>query len=585
VDLQPTIEEPAADAAGAADASARLRAVAGELRRFLSGSEDVFLDAGRRVTDLEQRARALIDGAHATGAFRTTSGQEDPVAVLGRELARMDAHLRGSREAVAGGAQQLAALLAEIEVLLRTQSHFETMPPTLRMLGLNTRIENARADAQYTGMETVALEVRRLGDEVEPKFRGVFERALHLLETVRTALATAQAFTQGQGAACGMLEQTQGALASLREMTAAGGAIADRALAASEQLKRDLGALLVALQGHDATRQAIEHVVEGLAELEAEASRDGEQAARAHRADALRVMAAQLRGARERHAAALDGVSRSLRAFSGVGAELSRETARFVAGGSGAAATQQVRATVDHATHCLLQHVAHETATGHSMDRVAGTVEEMSRSVKDILGIGSAVKIIALNALVETERAGQGGRVLAVLAQGIGTLAGEVVQRTAEISRSLRAISDLAGALHGAGAGKAATEGEAIAGGLERLSLRLSEIQRGLEAAVTTMGTGSRALGAEVEALAARVAEALAEADRLADAETTLAALAEEAGGGAAADPAADAARAYARYTMASEREIHDRVVRGLESPGATAPAGGDDLGSNVELF
>jgi len=584
-----------ADSAGR-PSPVELLALAKDLGAFLAGSEEVFLDAGRRIAGLEKRARDLVERARTAGAFRTTGDAEHPGVVLGRELSRMGGHLRTSRAGVAEGKSRLANLLERIEHMLHSQSHFDTIPPTLRVLGLNIRIENARSGTQYAGMETVAAEVRRLGDVVEPLFRGVFQRAASLLATVKAALDSAEVFLHGQDTeSTGMLQPTQSALESLQAMARAGAEIGDHAVTASQTLTHDLGALLVALQGHDATRQAIEHVIAELQDLGAgtASSDDDVRVWHARVAQASRVMSAQVRGARERFAGSLDTLLGSLRAISGTGANLWRETERFVASGSGAAAAEAVRRGVEQATLCLLSHVKQEAATGECMGRVVGTVGEMGRSVSDIVGIGTAVKIIALNALVETERAGQGGRVLAVLAQGIGALASEVVQRTGEVSRSLEEISALAASLGAAGAGGDVAEGETIAGELKRLVLRLSEIQRGLEAAVAGMHDGSRALGEEVEALVGRVTKARATAEELAEVEAVLTQLGAAGVPGEGVEEAelgTDRAGGFSRYTMESERAIHDRVVRGVRhrgpaGPAPEAPGGEEGLGANVELF
>jgi methyl-accepting chemotaxis protein len=376
-----------------------------------------------------------------------------------------------------------------------------------------------------------------------------------------------------------MLTRTQAAVGALQEMTRAGAAIAERALTGSERLAQQVGALLVALQGHDATRQVLEHVAEELAEAEAEPDEG-------RIAEAARLGAAQVRGARERFVGSLDELSRSLRAIDGIGAEVSRQTEEFVKSGSGGAAAALVRKGVDEATHSLLQHVAHEAQTGEAMHRVVVTVEEMGQSVKDIQGIGSAVKIIALNALVETERAGESGRVLAVLAQGIGSLAGEVVQRTGSVAQTLGEIFAQASALRTAVSRSEAQGGDAICGSLERLSVRLSEIQRGLQAAVTAMHDQSRTLDGEVEALSARVTEARSGADRLAEVEAVLAELGADAAPLAGSDPE-ERTRSYGRYTMESERAIHDQVIHGHSHPVTPAGSSGGTagLGDNVELF
>jgi hypothetical protein len=557
-----------------------LRGVAGALQEFLAGSESVFLEAGSHLARLERRARAILDAAHGA-VEKGAAPTDDPVELLERELVRLDAYLRRAQESSEAGLLVLGRLPPELEPVLRAVSGYETIAPTLRMLGMNTRIENARASSQNGGMETVASEVRRLADLVEPRFQAVERDTRTLLDFAQRARASAEAFLARQlASAAELLGELRRALAALRSIDAAERAVARGAVGASERLRRDLGAVLVALQAHDATRQALEHVIAELGML-AQAPPDGGDTAGAGAAS-CRVLPAQLRGARGHLLAALDGIQLHLRDLAAQGAELRQAAEQYATGEAGRAPLADVARAVTRATVLLRSHVAFEEEAAQAFRRVTETVQTVATSVRDIQGIGSAIRIIALNALVETERAGSGGRVLAVLAQGMGGVAADVVRRTEGASRALAEVSRVAAALADAAGGSADAPGAAVASALERLGAELDEHHRTLQRSLETLHVESRSLEQEVEVIARHVAEQGAAARLLAEPEERLATIAEAAFGraGGGADPA----RAYARYTMDSERSIHDRAL-GRAQPAPDARLPGSDLGSNVELF
>ncbi|HTP28667.1 MAG TPA: methyl-accepting chemotaxis protein [Anaeromyxobacteraceae bacterium] len=579
----------------------RLKAISGQLGAFLTGSEDVFLDAGSRLVGVERQARGLLESAR--GALTVGAGLDHPLEELHRELDRLDDYLRATRDRSMTGLTSLARLTECAEAIVRTRQTFESIPPTLRMLGMNTRIENSRAGAQNVEMETVAADVRRLGDLIEPKFRAVFEQASGLLQGTAGARETAETFVGRQAEwSTKMLKETRVALQSLRALSGAEEAVVARAVESSEQLARDLAGVLVALQGHDATRQMVEHAVEELGSFEQDVTSampvtDADAGAwLAHLPDLCRLISAQIGGARERFLQALRGISGNLSALAARGAELCNQTAGVAEGGAKGSLAEQVILGVGEATRVLRDHVAHECRSTDGMRGVVERVNGMAAHVREIEGIGTAVKIIALNALVKTARAGEGGRVLAVLAQGMGGLAAEVVRSTGEVSQILEEISTLAGTLSGATVAGEASQGAGIASALDALTVRLSEHRSRVQQGAQGIHVGSQELREAVEGIARRIAERAATARCLEALEQELERIGEGAArhagqGGGAVRPPGRRTDAYERYTMHAERVIHDRVLNGVErsesstSEGSVSEGGASDLGSNVELF
>ncbi|MGC3999642.1 MAG: methyl-accepting chemotaxis protein [Anaeromyxobacter sp.] len=582
------------DLPAALDASReRLGLAARALEAFLTGSEDVFLDVGRRLGGLGDSARQLVSASTADGEAAPDGG-ESPVDQLQRAFDRLELHVGATRDAAAAGLEGLVKLLARAEEITSARDELENVPRTLRVLGMNLRIETARVLNGSAGLDSVASEVRRLADLVEPKFRAVVEQAGTLHATAASAREASQAILARQsGWSRDLLQDTRAALGSLREHALAQGALTAQAGNAAIQIKRDVDQVLVSLLAHDATRQVIEHVIEELAAFEAdvEAASPGLDAeAWLGEAGALaRLLAAQLTGGRERLVAAFRGIDAHLGALARRVDELGGEAGRLAGLGGDGSSLERVHAAVGQASAALRQHAAHGAEMAAAQQRVTATVRATVAHVRDLEQIAGAIKIIALNALVETERSGDSGRVLAVLARSIGGLATDVVRRTGEVSRTLQAIGQLA---EGLGAGGAA-EGEAatLTGALESLAARLGDGQAALRAGAEAVHRGSAVLQREVAAIADRLREQAEAAQRLTRLEQGLTRLAEAAERLASPEAATRLegrrAAALGRYTMNAERDIHHRLSGRSPLPAAAASAsgGGSGLGDNVELF
>jgi uncharacterized protein YukE len=587
-------EDEVGAARAAADASpSQALDAADRLRAFVDRSETVFLDAGERLAHLEKQALALVQ-VSAGAASLAGAGEGDPSERLTAELARLDGHLHGARDASAAGAEGLTRMRDRAEEIVLAQDDFESTVRMLRMVGMNTRIETARAWVDAAGMETVAADVRRLVDVVESKYGAVVQEARGLRDVVADAQAAADAFLRREGgAASEILRDAQEALASLRALAAAGAKVAAEAAPHAKEVTRSVGEILVSLQAHDASRQIIEHVIEDLraagnARAAAGAGLD------AAMGSACRLSAAQLQGARERLRDALGTIGKNLRAIAGRVGDVARDAGGIAGDAAGAGSqAERVERAVGDAARALREYLARERDAGAAMSGAAARAGDMAAHVREIEKIGTAVRIIALNARVETERIGESGRALAVTAEWMQTCAGDVVRCTSVVTRALQEIGAVSGRLGGGDdERRRGAEGEAIAAALQQLAARVTRYHEDLRAGVAALHQGSRALRAEVDEVARRLADQLAQLGVVHRVELDLGALASAAPApsDAAAAPDAGAARAEAeaRYTMQAEREVHERVMGSGEGDAGAAPEApkpGGDLGANVELF
>jgi len=429
-----------------------------------------------------------------------------------------------------------------------------------------------------------------MGERLEPLFETIYGRSAAVRSRAEGARATVENFVGRLDAwSTRILSESRGALRALEVQESTESALAARSAAASEHLVRDLKEVLVSLQCHDATRQALEHVVEDLEAVQTEpSSAEGEasSAGFAEMYDVCRLAAAQVGEARQRLAAAIERIVASLRGVSGRAAELGDGLARLDGADAASSPMDLVKQRVQESLRALHEQLEQETATSAATAAVATAVDDIARDMQAVQEIGRQVKIIALNALVQTARAGAEGKVLAVMAQWTERLATDVGEKTKALARELTEAARAAQTLDEGEAARLAPEGTSIACELESLLARLQEHHSLLGNAARSVRGGSLALAEQVGQVEGPLLKLLHATEALAGVENELSNLAVETQDrtGATYYRAGQRLSTLARYTMQSERDVHQRVLAAAATPaGPPVPSG--ELGNNVELF
>ena len=595
----------------------RLGSVVMSVRRqvtdFLAGSETIFLQTGGSLETLRTQAVSLV--ATSAAVVETTgAGDDDAVARLSRGCVQIEEHLAVSRRALDGQAQRLRGILTAIERLNGFRHLFRRAASALRMLGMSTSIENARAGMESTGFATVAADVRRLGGLVETRFEGVLDESLTMKRTAEDALARVTDLTGRQSQrASSMLADAHAGLEALRGLAGAASSVGVKTSQASKRVVESVTSVVVSLQVHDIVRQMMEHALHGLQEIEADiASASSAAVAGSAAADTsvqpgeivsfCRLQASQLRQARSRLEGALRSIPTSLRAMSAAARELADETCRLGDRSEGGSLLDGVERGVAHAMATLREQLRHETEIEQTMDRVMVTIGEMLKRLRDVERIGRDLKIIGLNAGIEAAKTTQGGRVLSVLARSIQELSTDVGDQTSAFASVVHRIAaDASSATTATEEKGGIADGALIAAELEGLLVNLRSYNSSLLDSVEVLASVGGSLGRGVDEISERIqsqARAVAvvvgaEGELLASSDAVHRHLGRDAGAGRFQRLQA----ASARYTTEAERDLHRAIVTAPGTTPATkapaaAPAQGqaprqhqEDLGDNVELF
>jgi methyl-accepting chemotaxis protein len=568
-----------------------LGGVAADLRGVSGTTEDEFLAIGGRLQDFYQRGVAI--SGLASEMVGEVAGDQVTSAMNGLEemLNVMERYVGRSQNEIDGSARTLREILGLLERVAGPLSGFKKVNKVLRMLGISTKIESARLGQSAAGFDTLASDVADLAVQVNDKAAVILRRkdelAGAILQTLNGVLDSGE---KQHDQVLTILERTRVSLGALTAINARCSSSVAGVSQVSEEVFRNIGEVVMSMQAHDIVRQQIEHVDETLTEL-----KQGLNSGLASADDTAcicELQAAQLRHAGGELHHAVRTIIESLRDVAKKQSGLSAQTSGMagIADQAGGSFFSGIEKDVSVVSAALLESSKVNKNLSVAMGTVTETVAEIATFVGDIETIGEEIKLIALNAQIKSAYTGEEGAALGVLAEAIQRLSIDAIDHTGAVSSTLQAIiavterlnegvcveaSSLENEVHGMVDQLSALlevlrfVNENLRGSLARMDDQVSRLSSDIEQ-VTTGITVHEKVNRVLDDALSGIAGIITEARRIAPASAQ----------GANLDELAS------RYTMHSERKIHEALLDGGSGAFQAAVSQNDDeFGGNVELF
>ena len=567
-----------------------MASLAAELAVISGTTEDEFLAIGGRLQDFYQRGIGIsglasemmgeVAGDHVTGAMDGLGGMLDD---MGHYVGRAQKEIEGS-------ALTLREILGLLDDVAGPLSGFKKVNKVLRMLGISTKIESARLGQSAAGFDTLASDVGELSVQVNDKAAIILRRKDELARAIEQTLAgVLNSGAQQHDQVIEVLGRTRVSLQSLTAINTRCSSSVAAVSAVSDEVYRSIGDVVMSMQAHDIVRQQIEHVEESLFELKqglATGAAGAEEAA-----GICELQTAQLRHAAAELEGAVRTIVESLREIARKQSGLSAETSGMagMADQAGGSFFTEMEKDISIVSDALLESSKVNQALCVAMGTVAETVGEIATFVGDIEKIGEEIKLIALNAQIKSAYTGEEGAALGVLAEAIQRLSIDAIDHTGAVSGTLHAIIAVTDRLNeGVGAGASGLESEVhgMVATLSGLLHALRQVNDTLQRSLRRMDDAVTLLSSDIEQVIGGITVHRKFAQVLEGAIGGLSGIAAEARRLAPASGAGNLDQLANRYTMQSERRIHESL---MDAPAAgrqaAVPGQGDELGDNIEFF
>jgi methyl-accepting chemotaxis protein len=547
----------------------KVETVCAALEELNRSTERDFLAVGSRLMDLRTNSRELAEMSQSIAACISGSTGDRLLASLENLVVAA-----GTMEKSSGRAAALGQVVAACDEFHRSLARMEQSIMKFHVLGMLTRVETARVDRGSGDFQNLAIQVRSMSGEIGQQVAGMAsageslgalladghrtvvqceDREMRLLRSAAERLVEdAEAFRARRRSAT---ETSARVVANYREIT---GAI--------EQLA-------TGIQFHDITHQQIEHIVATL--------RTSAAGARAALRGVAGLQGAQLRATRTSFLDSVESIRKSLARIREQVREISVESAELLknARAEGESFFAALEAQGREASRALAGYRSAEDKIREVASSSRRTIADAAGRVGELESIGVAVERLALNAGIRATHLQRAGEPLSVLAAAVKTLACETADESSEMARLLATMQTSIGSFE-----QQITQGAspAMAEDLDRAISEMQEAMGFTSAQLERIGRQAEQFSAELEAAGSAfsvddgfrqvVEKAIGDLEELQEGATVTEREAME--------------KAAGRYTMLSERLVHDGFGTAGPAVGEIGPPGASDpLGDNVELF
>jgi len=557
------------------DRQADLRAVSDELEAARSRIEERFVEGGRALMtayDIVARLLGAIEGI--TGALDDQT--------CDAAAARLTATLAGLADLAATDAaagRRLASVLSDGEAIAPRIRDMQRSLRYLTTCAMETRI----AGAGVTEFAQFADDVDKYVGSAIEQIDVFADKVGELSGQVAAACAGGGNLAQRVPAVSSMLTD---ALAAVHHRRAELRRLASGVEGVARSVQDKVGKVLSALQVGDVARQRIEHVQAGIAILIDELGRCGsERQAEALAGVGIRLLAAQTSALIADFAEQTRVVVASIEGLAGEAEHVLALTGR--AGGDSGEAMQTIEAGVALARGVVkdIELSGNLAAAAYAATkRVATELLSNMGNIGNIRSVRDDIRCLAINAYLRSNRLGAKGRAVGVVAAEMNTYAARLGVAAEDILQRLSAMRETAEHIDGETGGRHID----IVGEIDGAVVTLREAS----------GRTGRFLAETAEsgnAVAERIAHIARDIDFRRDLGEHLDACRRLFGGDDGRGPAADAdryagfsERLYAVYTMAAERDIHQRILKvanaasGAPMLAPAAAPGGEELFDDV---
>jgi len=569
-------------------------------------TEAAFLELGGQVQAYYRQARAIAgDAAHVLNLL-AGGDQGDTLSRLQLLVERCSLWLDEARAQNSHVIAVLADLEQRLSQLRITLDGLRKVAKALQALRVTTRIEASKTSghsavvmSQELGQLTqlIQTKINRIDEQVD-KFIGMNRRAQQAEQQIqhgllRTAAREVQAARVGLSRTLEQRIETSTHTEQLKSHT--------------ETIARAFGEMVAALQFQDITRQRLGHIQSALQDLvrqgEADrADRSGDQEAAAVVASVCRLQREQLEWAVNEFRDAAGSLTANLETMAATAVTMAVDTRSFRLAQSDDETQQSAAvATVLQSITACLQGIweTHGQASAAIRD-VCVTIDEMVAMIAEIEFVSEEMQLLAMNAAVNAAHSSSRGG-LEVIADNIQQLAEQAFRQSLALTADCRSITERAAGLDQFGQGDGEHEQD-LRGLLEQSQLLLDSLKVNsaqLASSVGEVRSAAERLAGEIGQFVARVDIRDRFMAQVAPLLSELRCLGEP-GGAAGAQRLTDELPEVlqgmrSRYTMMSERKIHQRFMASTGADQATddadtAETGSDaaedqGLGDNVELF
>ncbi len=431
--------------------SSVLEKLINQLKDINKDTEKVFLEIGNNLQDYSNQSKVITEVASNTASNISENVLEFGFNNLTKIIAELNDYFNKSITNIKNDKNELTNILRYIENIASEIYNFKKIVKHLRVLGISTKIEIARLGTDDKGFSSLVQNVDRLSEVIEQKAGNITQQSNYLIgEISKTNYDLDNLYSEQERLSKNVLESASSSLDDFKTQYNENRIFIESTSEKTKNITKSISDVVVAIQFHDITRQQIEHIEDAFVNLNEKITTEEENPAILETIyDICEIQSEQLNHSADKFGEAVQDIIEKLNMIAYDFNEIDKQSEKlFIAGrNNGKTQLESVCSKLMGISDALNKNTQIEEHLNTSINTAVDIVEELARYVQEIENIGDEIEIIALNAIVKAAHVGNEGSALGILAESIQKLSIEAKEQTGSITKKLENVNAIAQSL------------------------------------------------------------------------------------------------------------------------------------------
>ncbi|HEX2868257.1 MAG TPA: methyl-accepting chemotaxis protein [Ignavibacteriales bacterium] len=576
-----------------------LQSIGSKISRAINLLSDDYYSFGKLIQENYNLSKQVVNTLIDITGLVSDAELKSELEVLSSTIGHLAEIFMSFKEESSLKENNLLSIQMSLLSIISTIENYTKIVKHLRVLGISTKIENARLGAEGTGFSTIAGDVERLSEVINEKALQINHRSKILVSDVKEIITKIRILGQEQKKESELLvEEARLSLSSYQlsynSSFESAGLIRDT----SSKISSDINSLIALIQIQDIIRQQLEHIKENLESFSSSSSNvklrtDCDMTLIKQLIAVCQLERAQVIHTKDEIAETASLIEKYNQNISLNANKILEHSGDFLSSHETASSIQAIDGNLSAVSGSLEkgQHINESLAS--AINALAGTMADSNRFVFEIEEIGAEIELIALNARIKAAHLGQEGAALGVLSQEIQKLSLEAKELSIEISGGLQKVLNATEKLIISNKNDQKTieqEFKSIDGSLKNSLFRIKDSNSKLDSLKRELNFSLKEMKEKLDLMNEGLKynfDVLGEITSVEQILEDYLSFALSEGIETSHEDKEYLKNLSSSYTMNSERKIHQSLL-GKSENSSSAPedtAAGDFLGDNIELF
>lgn len=423
-----------------------LQSIGSKISRAINLLSDDYFNFGKLIQENYNLSKKVVKTLIDITGLISDEKLKSELEMLSSTIGDMAKKFRSFKEDSSLKENNLLSIQMSLLSIISTIENYTKIVKHLRVLGISTKIENARLGVEGAGFSTIAGDVERLSEVINEKALQINYRSKILVSDVKEIITKIRSLGEEQKKESELIkEEAKLSLSSYKLSYNSSFESASLIREFSSKISSDINSLIALIQIQDIIRQQLEHIKENLENFSSTSSKikltsDFDMPQINQLIAVCRLELAQVLHTKAEISETASCIGNYNQNISLNVNKILEHSGAFLSSSETASSIQAIEENLSAVSGSLGKGHHTNESLASAINSLAGTIADSNRFVFEIEEIGAEIELIALNARIKAAHLGNEGAALGVLSEEIQKLSLKAKELSVEISGGLQNV-------------------------------------------------------------------------------------------------------------------------------------------------